>query len=262
LALIEDLHHALRTIRRDAGFASVTISTLALGIGANTAMFSVVYAVLLKPFPYRDPSRLALLYRTSPTDPRRPLVMADFELLRDQSRSFQACAVYFKNTGFSRVTLTGIAEPESVQGGYVSANLFQLLGVARRHWPGLYAGRRGEERSGAVLSHTLWQRRFGSAPDVAGRAIEIDGMRFRVIGVMPAEFQFPARDIQFWAPITTNRYWLDRPAAGADGYGFYARWNAVARPQAGSFLRAGPGGNASSGRAPGRARSRTQPDWV
>src|SRR5260370_38454640 len=93
-------------------------------------MFSVFHAVLLRPLPYPDPGRLALLFQNSPGDSRQPILWPDFEILKSQGQSFADLAVYYKNTGFSRVTLTGIAEPESVQGGYVSANFFPLLGVA------------------------------------------------------------------------------------------------------------------------------------
>src|SRR5258708_6793416 len=98
-------------------------------------MFSVIYAVLLRPLPYHDPGRLALVFQSSPADSRQPILLPDFEILKYQGQSFSDLAVYYKNTGFSRVTLTGIAEPESVQGGYVSANFFPLLGVAPPLWP-------------------------------------------------------------------------------------------------------------------------------
>ena len=239
MAIGQGFQYALRTIRKNPGFAAITILTLALGIGANTAMFSVIYAVLLRPFPYRDPSRLALLFQTSPADSRQPILLPDFEILKSQSQSFSELAVYYKNTGFSRVTLTGIDEPESVQGGYVSANLFPLLGVSPSVGRGFTLEEEAQRERVVLLSHALWQRRFGSARDVVAKTLEIDGMRFQVIGVMPADFQFPARVTQFWAPITTNRYWLDRPVKGTSGRGFYARWNAVARLKTGvSFERA------------------------
>jgi putative ABC transport system permease protein len=235
----QDFRYAVRTLRRNRGFAAVTILTLALGIGANTAMFSVIYAVLLRPFSYHDPSRLALLIQTSPDDSRQPMLLPDFEILKSQSRSFSDLAVYYKNTGFSRVTLTGIDEPESVQGGYVSANLFALLGVSPLIGRSFTPQEDAQRERVVVLSHALWQRRFSSERDIGGRTLEIDGIRFQVIGVMRADFQYPARETQFWAPISTNRYWLDRPVKGTNGRGYYARWNAVARLERGvSFERA------------------------
>ena len=229
MALGTDFRYALRTIRKNPGFGSLTILTLALGIGATTSMFSVVYAVLIRPFAYQDPGRLALIFQTSPANQRDALLLPDLEALKSQSRSFQEVAIYYKNTGFSRVTLTGAAEPEPLQGGYVSANLIPLLGVSPWLGRGFTSAEEGQRERVVVLSLTLWQRRFGSAYDIGGKTLEIDGTRFQVIGVMPANFQFPARDVQFWAPITTNRYWLDRPARGTNSRGFYARWNAVAR---------------------------------
>src|SRR5258708_21429546 len=195
-------------------------------------MFSVIYAVLLRPLPYHDPGRLALLFQSSPTDSRQPILLPDFEILKSQSQTFSALAVYYKNTGFSRVTLTGVAEPESVQGGYVSANFFPLLGVAPLLGRVFTAEEEAQRQQVVVLSNALW-RRFGSR-----RTLEIDEKRFHVIGVMPADFQFPAREIQFWAPITTNPYWLDGTLRGSDSRGFFARWNAIVRLKpGGSFER-------------------------
>ena len=229
-ALARDIQYAFRGIRKDPAFAAVTILTLALGIGATTAMFSVAYSVLLRPLPYRDAGRLVQLFATSANDAREPLLLPNFEMLKAQSRSFSGMAVYYKDSGFSNVTLTGGSEPQSVQGGYVSADFFRLLGRAP------LAGRvfsTDEVRRGervVVLSQKLWNERFGSAADLSGRKLEIDGGAFQVVGVMPGDFQFPARDIQFWAPITTNRYWLDKPAADSNKVrGYYARWNALAR---------------------------------
>ena len=224
-----DFRQAFRILRKNPVFAAVAILTLALGIGATTAIFSVVYAVLLQPLPYRAVSQLVLLFQTGPDDARQPFLLPDLQLLQSQSQSFSDLAVYYKNTGFSRVTLTGLGEPESVQGGYVTANFFPLLGMAPS------VGRvftREEESRGervVVLSHALWQRRFGSAPDAVGKSLRVDGISFQVIGALPANFQFPARDVQFWAPLTTNRHWWDQPPKGTNGRGFYARWNALAR---------------------------------
>jgi putative ABC transport system permease protein len=236
VGILRDFHYALRTLRKNPSFALVTILTLALGIGANTAMFSVIYAVLLRPLPYHDPNRLALLYQSSPTDSRQPLLLPDFEILKGEGQSFSDVAVYYKNTGFSRVTLTGIDEPESVQAGYVSANFFPLLGIAPQRGRAFTADEQAQRQQVVVLSNALWRRRFGSVPDLAGKTLEIDGNTFQVIGVMPPDFQFPAREVQFWAPITTNRYWLERTAKGTNTRGYYARWNAIARLKPGVSL--------------------------
>ncbi len=234
MAIRQNLHYALRTLRKKPAFAAVTILTLALGIGATTAMFSVIYAVLLRPLSYHDPTRLALLFQSSPGDSRQPFLLPDFDILKSQSRSFADLAVYYRNTGISRVTLTGTTEPESVQGGYVSANLLPLLGVSPSLGRGFTAEEEAHRERVVVLSHGLWQRRFGSARDVGARRLDIDGAGFQVIGAMPAGFQFPAPETQFWAPLTTNRYWADRPARDAiHTRGLYARWNVVARLRSG-----------------------------
>ena len=122
MSLSQDVRYAFRTFRKAPGFAVVAVLTLALGMGANTAIFSVVNAVLLRGLPYRDPGRLVLF--------TEPVVLEDFEAWKSQTRSLEAMAVYYKNTGFSRVSLTGGMEPESVQGAFVSADFFPLMGVA------------------------------------------------------------------------------------------------------------------------------------
>lgn len=102
MGIVRDFHYALRSIRKNPGFAIVTILTLALGIGANTAMFNVIYAVLLRPLPYNNPGRLAFLFQSNPSDSRQPILLPDFETLKSENHSFSALAIYYKNTGFSR----------------------------------------------------------------------------------------------------------------------------------------------------------------
>jgi putative ABC transport system permease protein len=228
--LWQDLRYGLRMMGRNPGFTAVAMLSLALGIGANTAIFSVIYAVLLRPLPYRDPSSLVLVFSSSREDPRQPVSLDDFVALKSQSQSFEAMAVFYKNTGMSRVNLTGTDEPEVVQGGFVSADFFPLMGISPRVGRVFTPEEETRRERVVILSQGLWSRRFGSAPDVIGRALQIDGVDFQVIGVMPATFQIPARETQFWAPITTNRFWLDRPARdNIRVRGFYARWNVVAR---------------------------------
>src|SRR5215510_11029263 len=228
--LWQDLRYGARMLRRNPGFTTVAILSLALGIGANTAIFSVLYAVLLRPLPYHDPNQLVLIFSKSREDQKEPISLDDFAILKSQSRSFEAMSLFYKNTGFSRVNLTGAAEPEVVQGGFVSANFFPLMGISPPIGRLFTIEEETQRNCVVILSQGLWSRRFGGAPDVVGRRLQIDGVDFQVIGVLPATFQFPARETQFWAPITTNRYWLDRPARdNTHVRGFYARWNVVAR---------------------------------
>jgi putative ABC transport system permease protein len=115
--MFNDLRYAFRQLRRNPGFTAVAVLTLALGIGGTTAIFSVIYSVLFRPLPYREPGRLVRVFSTSPDNAREPVLLRDFEIWKSQSQSFEAMANYYKNTGISRVTLTGAPEPESVQGG-------------------------------------------------------------------------------------------------------------------------------------------------
>jgi hypothetical protein len=226
----QDLSYGARTLRRSPGFTAVATLSLALGIGANTAIFSVLYAVLLRPLPYRDPNQLVLIFSKGREDLKEPILLDDFAILKSQSQSFEAMSIFYKNTGFSRVNLTGSAEPEVAQGGFVSADFFPLMGMAPQIGRVFTTEEETQRNCVVILSQGLWNRRFGGAPDVVGRMLQIDGVDFQVIGVMPATFQFPARETQFWAPITTNRHWLDRPALDKIHVrGFYARWNVVAR---------------------------------
>lgn len=236
IAALRDLKYALRVLRKHRPFAVVTILTLALGIGATTAIFSVVYAVLLQSLPYRDVNRLVMLFQTGREDSRQPFLLSDLQALKAQCRSFSDIAIYYKDTGFSRVTLTGVSEPRSVQGGYVSNNFFSILGMAPSIGRVFTADEESRGERVMILSHKLCTQRFVSMPNPIGKGVEIDGASFQIIGVMPANFQFPARDIEFWAPITTNRSWLDRPTRGTNGRGFYARWNALAQLKPGVSL--------------------------
>ena len=229
--LFQDTRYGLRSLARSPGFTAIAVFTLAVGIGANTSIFSVIEAVVVRPLPYRDPGRLVLL-----TDSRDSedggFLYKDFEFLRSENRTFQDVATYYRDSGFSRVTLASASGPLSVQGAFTSANLFPLMGVppilGRVFTP---EEERRKDRV-VVLSHGLWTTQFGASPEAVGKRLQIDGFSFEIIGVMPATFQFPARDQQFWAPITTNRYWGDPALTISDpGHagGFYQRWQAIGR---------------------------------
>jgi len=160
------------------------------------------------------------------------ILYKDFEAWKAQSQSFKDVAVYYRNSGWSRVTLTIGDEPESVQGAFVSSNFFPLMGVA----PVLGRTFTAQEEEGhervIVLSYALWINRFGRSPDVLGKSLQIDNANSTVIGVMPESFQFPARDQKFWAPISTNRWWNDPEITIYDSNhirSFYGRWQTIAR---------------------------------
>lgn len=193
--LIQDLRYGLRTLRKSPGFTIVAILTLALGIGANTAIFSIVNAVLLKPLPYPQSDRLLFLgsqrSQSAGIDQPATLSYPDFFDWRANARSFTAMACY--HTG--NFTLTGLDEPLHVTGETVSADFFSTLGTSA------FLGRgftRDEEKPGTrvvVLSHQLWQSAFHGDRNIVGRAITMDKQSYTVVGVMPAGFAFPLDDV-------------------------------------------------------------------
>jgi putative ABC transport system permease protein len=198
--LFQDLRYSIRMLRRNPGFTFVAALTLALGIGANTAIFSVVNAVLLRPLPYHDPDRLvtASPYRRA-TD-GYTILSPNFLNWRAQSQSFEQMAAYTTATS----DLTGGGEPERLTAGLVSAELFSTLGVPPALGRGFTATE--DQLNGppvVILSHRLWQRHFGGDPQLIGRAITLDGQSRRVIGVMPSGFQFPA-ELDLWLPLNLD----------------------------------------------------------
>src|SRR5947209_1933025 len=181
--LLQDLRFGLRTLLKNPGFTAVAVLTLALGIGANTAIFSVVNAVLLRPLPYKDSSQLVMIWQGRGT-PVSPLNFLDYE---KQNRVFEHMATF--NAG--SLTLTEIAEPERIRTGLVTADFFEVLGVRP------ILGRTfssGEDQEGqnnvVVLSHGLWQRHFGANPKVVGQTVVLDKKPHLVIGVLPSDFAF------------------------------------------------------------------------
>ena len=182
---LQDLRYALRILARNPGFSAIAVLTLALGIGANTAIFSVVNAVLLRPLQFRDPARLVIVAEKSPY----PVISTSFENWtdwRDQNHSFES----LEATRTTTLTLTGAGEPERLNTHMSTAGLFPLLGVNP------IAGRTftaDEDRAGGtpvvLLSYGLWQRRFGASPDILGKPINLDSQPYTVVGVMPPGFQ-------------------------------------------------------------------------
>jgi putative ABC transport system permease protein len=176
------------------------VIALALGIGANSAIFSVVNTVLLRPLPYKDPDRLVMVWEdaTKHGYPRDTPATANYIDWRDQNQVFEAMAA-IAEWDFN---LTGVGEPERIDGRRVSANLFDLLGVEP------YLGRKflpEEDQPGrngvVIMSHGLWQRRFGSDSNIIGKPLTLNGVSFTVIGVMGPQFQFPSREDELWVPI-------------------------------------------------------------
>jgi predicted permease len=203
--LLQDVLYGVRQLRRNPGFTAVAAMTLALGIGANTAIFSVIYAVMLRPLPYRNPERLAVLWTDNVKQNlhEERTSYPNFEDWRRQSRAFEDMAF---SSNFT-VNLTGGDEPERILAARNSANLFSLMGV--RPLLGRPFTSQEEERSDRVivLSYGLWQRHFGGSKDAIGRTLEIDGANASVVGVMPSTFQFPTKGTELWEPLTLFPGW-------------------------------------------------------
>ncbi len=236
---VQDLRYAVRTLRKSPAFSVIAAVTLALGIGANTAIFSVVEAVMLRALPYRDPGRLVRFEGDAPhgsgieSGVDSSVTYGDFAAWKSQSLAFEDMAAYYRPGGYARVTLTG-GEPETVQGGFVSAEFFPLMGVSPMVGRWFTSEEVNERERVVVLSQGLWMRRFGGSRDAIGNSLEIDGERARVIGVMPVTFQFPNRDVQFWMPVSTNRSWGEMvPPDTEHSRGYWARWYVVGRLKSG-----------------------------
>ncbi|HWO03072.1 MAG TPA: ABC transporter permease, partial [Blastocatellia bacterium] len=182
--LTQDLRFGLRMLLKNPGFTAVALLTLALGIGANTAIFSVVYSVLLRPLPYREADRLVVTNISIP----------DYRDLKEANQVFDESAIWASNL----YTLKENGEPEQVTGAIVSPSFFSLLGpaaVGRTFEP-------EENRSPmVVLSYDLWKQRFGAAASALGQSLSLGGKNYTIIGVMPPEFQFPNSQFKLWVPF-------------------------------------------------------------
>jgi putative ABC transport system permease protein len=203
--LFRDLRHAISRLLRDRGFAAITIVTLALGIGANTAVFSLVQTVLLSPLPYGDAGRVVMVWGPDRGESTW-LSLQEVVGYGRQSKTLAAMSGYTELDA----NLTGGQEPERVRAAAVAPNLFDMLRVPAAL--GRVAGA-GDVQGGVsdviVLSHGLWQRRFGGAADVVGRSIQVNGVARTVIGVMPASFRLPGdflaqRPTEAWLPLVVN----------------------------------------------------------
>jgi putative ABC transport system permease protein len=194
---LQDLLYGLRMLRRNPGFTFIAVLTLALGIGANTAIFSVVNAVLLRSLPYRDPDRLVRVSYYRERLATDTALGAEFLEWRDQAKAFEQIAAY----RFETAVLSGDGEPERLTSARISADLFATLGVAPAFGRAFTSA---EEIAGGtpvvILSNGLWRRRFGGDPQVIGRAITLNGQSRTVIGIMPDGFRF-SEDTELWLPL-------------------------------------------------------------
>jgi putative ABC transport system permease protein len=200
----QDLRYGTRMLIKKPGFTLVAVITLALGIGANTAIFSVVNAVLLRPLPYRDPDRIVALWSARPerATTNRPVSTPDFEDWRTQNSVFETMAA-FPAVDTTGVTLTGHGEAEQLPTAYVTEDFFTMLGVQAALGRALAPDEHEAGRNQVVVvSHGLWQRRFGADPGIAGKSLTLDGRSFTVTGVMPPGLQLPAADTEVWVSLS------------------------------------------------------------
>ncbi|MHB8500035.1 MAG: ADOP family duplicated permease [Candidatus Acidiferrales bacterium] len=220
--LIQDTRFGLRMLRKSPGFTAIAILTLALGIGASTSIFSVVNAVLLGDLPYKDPSRLAMIWGTNARHGvnETPVSPGDFFEWKQRNTAFQDIAASYDN----EVTLTGTGNPQLLIGYAFSSNYFTILGVAPELGRTFSAK---EDRPGAakvaVLSDKLWRGTFHADPQILGRPITLDGEPYSVIGVMPRSFDYP-QGVQLWMPAALP------DSAASDYQQYYIRVMARLKP--------------------------------
>ena len=199
--LIQDIRYGVRSLLKKPGFTAVAVLALALGIGANSSIFSVVNAVLLRPLPFKNPEQLVIVNETVHRDTveTRPASYPDFIDWRDQNQSFDAIAA-FDSPSF---TLTGTDEPEHISGEIVSANYFQLLGIQPKLGRTFLSeeDRTPDASPVAIVSYKLWQRRFGSDPSLVGKTVKINEKDFTVVGIMPDGFEGVSSGSEIWIPV-------------------------------------------------------------
>ena len=204
LTLVDDVRYAVRGLIRRPSFAVTAILTMAVGIGAATAIFSVAYATLLRPLPYKEPGRLMFLHLESPSQRQpgalQPMVWSypKYELLRQMQRSFEDTATFRQQT----FTLTDGVQAERVYGEVTGPSYFALLGIAPSLGVDFPALEKERPRS-ALIGHGLWVRRFGGDPSIIGRPLTVNGEQYSISGVLPAGFQGLTAVAEIWLPVWT-----------------------------------------------------------
>jgi len=236
--LFQDLRYGLRLLAKSPGFTIISVLTLALGIGANTAIFSIVNAILLRPLPFRDPQRLVALgefdTRGGRTVPEGNVSYPDFADIRARNHSLEALAAYHDNDA----TLTGAGQALHVKLETVSSNLFQLLGTQPSVGRSFVEGEDDPGHHVAILSDLFWRRQFHADSGAIGRTVDLNGRAYTIVGVMPAGFQFPvqAEPTELWVTFSRDAEAdnpSDKPQTAQRGDHYL---NAIARLQPGVTL--------------------------
>ena len=227
------MRYAWRNICNSPGFAIACVLILSLGIGISTAIFSVVYAVLLRPLPYPDANRLCLIWKTIPKKnlDRDWTSYPTYEDWKKQDSSFEELASFLRPDG-ARALLTGSDEQEQVQAAKVSGNFFSVLNVPALVGRTFSAAEADTGLPVAVLSYRMWKRRFAGDPKIIGKALEVDQTGYEVIGVMPETFAFPEKDAEVWLPIATDPRWPQfQRIRIADAFGVIGRLKPRVSPE-------------------------------
>jgi putative ABC transport system permease protein len=199
--ILQDIRYGLRSLWKRPGFTAIAVLTLALGIGANSAIFSVVNAIVLRPLPYRDSQELMAIWGNLHKTGLEEIEVSAPELkdFREQSKAFAQVSAY-TTQGFN---LTGLDAPERLSGTLVTANMFTTLGVEPQRGRNFLPHEDQEGSSEVVLlSNGIWHRRFGGDPGIVNKTINLDGRQTTVVGVMPANFHFPDKETEIWVPLT------------------------------------------------------------
>ncbi|MGH9934654.1 MAG: ABC transporter permease, partial [Blastocatellia bacterium] len=220
--LWQDLRFGARMLMKRPGFTLIAVLTLALGIGANTTIFSVVNAVLLRPLPFQNPDQLVMIWGKLPAYVPGNIgaSAAEFADYRDQNSVFSSVATHTS----SSFNLTGVGEPERIVGTLASASLFPLLNVQPTLGRAFLdeEDRPGQDRA-VILSHGLWRRRFAGDSAIIGRSVTLNGQNHTVVGVAPAEFQFPDDATEIWKPIAFTAVQLSANERGSHYLNVIAR---------------------------------------
>ena len=230
--LLHDIRYAIRLLRRSPGFAATAMLTLALAIGANTAIFSAVKGVLIAPLPYPDPNRLVRIFEEAATTPHFPMAPADFRDYRNELQTFEGIAAYLR----SDLQIGDAGQPEQLRGMQVTAGFFTTLGFAP------LLGRDFElndELQGnsevVILSHSLWMRRFDGDAAIVGRAVQLSGRTYRIVGVLPQDFQHVGGTYRSYGHGEPVDVWsvLPVPRGERPGLRYSHYFNVVARMRPG-----------------------------
>jgi predicted permease len=190
----QDIRYGVRMLLKNPGFTAITVSTLALGIGGSTAVFSIINAVILRPLPYPEPERLVLVWTESSASRKERSGYANYADWKTQCSAFEDLAIY---DPFSCL-LTGLEQAEKISAARTSANFFSVLGVSPVLGRAFSADESNQRSRVAVVSYSLWQRRLAGASNVIGRTLQIDGRNAEIIGVMPEDFAFPSEQVELW----------------------------------------------------------------